>query len=240
MGNRGESKHLKKLAAPVAWPIQRKNSTWITKPLAGAHPKKESIPLKTVLTEMLMLADTSKEAMKIIKNKEVLVDGKTIREPKFPIGLMDIISIPKIKKNYIVSYTVKGKIILNEIEEKEASTKLCKVKNKTRSGKDTMQITLHDGKNIIVKKDDYKTGDSVKITIPKQEIKEHFAMAKGNMALITGGKHSGETGKIEEVQPGTEKRETIIKIKTQKRELLTPKNYVFVIGKEKAAIPLGR
>lgn len=236
MARKGGTKQLKKLASPISWPIQRKNTVWTVRPIPGAHPAKESIPLQIVLTEMLRISDTSNEAKKIIKGGEILIDGEAVKEPKRSVGIMDILSIPKIKKSYRVLYTEKGKIMLEEIDEKETKTKLCRIKRKTMTKGKKLQLTMHDGKNILVKKDEYKTGDTVKITIPGKEIKDHFSLAKGNIALITGGKHSGDTGKIVNVEAGNINKGVYVLIKTKERELLTPKAYVFVVGKEKAEI----
>ncbi len=236
----GEKKQLKKLASPVSWPIQRKDKKWTVKPSAGAYPAKEAIPIKVVIQDILKLADRSKEAVSILKKGMVLVDGKPAKDKKLPVGLMSIISIPKLGKHYRIFYTEKGKITLNEIKEKEASSKLCKIKNKHKIKGGKIQLTLHDGRNIIVKSNDYKTGDVLEIEVPSQKIKKHYALKKGNLALITGGKHSGEIGRIEEIQKGTINREPTVVIKTKEETLITPKRYVFVIGEEKPVISLGR
>lgn len=240
MASKGEKKQLKRIASPVSWPTQRKDSTWITRPSPGPHAADRSLPLRTVMRDVLHLADNAREASRIIKSGNVQVDGRVVKDEKLGVGLMDIVSIPEAKADYMVLYTEKGKLALSPIDAKDAKEKLCRVKHKTRVRGGKTQITLHDGKNIVVKKDEYKTGDSVKISIPKHEIKEHYPMQKGYLALIRGGKHSGSTGKIEGVQPGTANKEVIVQIKTDDALLLTPKSYVFVIGKDKPAIKTGR
>ena len=39
------------------------------------------------------------------------VDGRVRTDPKFPLGLFDVLSIPKIKKNYRIMIDVKGRFI---------------------------------------------------------------------------------------------------------------------------------
>jgi small subunit ribosomal protein S4e len=52
------------------------------------------------------------------KQANLLVDGRIRKDPKFPLGLMDVLSIPRIKKNYRVLIDVKGRFVLNEISNK--------------------------------------------------------------------------------------------------------------------------
>jgi len=71
--------HLKRLAAPEFWPIPKKKYTWVFSPSPGPHKKEECIPLAIVVRDILKLAETGKEAKRIIKAGEVIVDGKVRR-----------------------------------------------------------------------------------------------------------------------------------------------------------------
>jgi len=46
------------------------------------------------------------------------------RDPKFPLGLMDIITVTKTKNNYRVLYDVKGRFKLVKISKDEAKVSL--------------------------------------------------------------------------------------------------------------------
>ena len=239
MAKKGGTKHLKKLAAPRSWPIQKKDSVWVTKPRAGPHATEESIPLKIIIRNILEYAKTSFEATKVIKAGKLLIDGKVCKDPKRGIGLMDIISIPILKEHYRAIYNQKGKIVLQKIKENETKTKLCKIKNKKMNKKGITQLNLHDGRNVLILKGTYKTGDVIEISLPEQKIKTHYELKKGNTALIIGGKHTGETGKVSKIHTGTINRRPLITLKTKTSELITPKEYVFIIGKEKPLIKIG-
>jgi len=211
--------------------------TWVVTPSPGPHPKEESIPLLVIVRDILGIVETAKDAKKIIKMGEIFVDGKSRKDHKFPVGLMDVIEIPKMEKIYRV-VPFKHGLKLIEIPKKEAKLKLCRINNKTtvRGGK--IQLNLHDGRNILVEKDVYKTGDSILIEIPEQKIVDHVKMEKGNMAIIIGGENRGKVVKVEEVIV-TRSREPNKAICLHENEkIITIKDYVFMVGKDKPLIKI--
>ena len=143
------SRHLKRLAAPKFWKMAKKGVKWVVRPSPGPHPLKECIPLLVLVRDILKLVETADEGKKIIKRGEVLVDGKIRKDHKFPVGLFDVISIPKIGKNYRIIPNKDG-LGLIEIGEKEKNKKLCKIVGKTLVKGSKIQLNLHDGKNILV------------------------------------------------------------------------------------------
>ena len=223
--------HLKRPAIPKSWPIKRRGIVFITRPNPGPHPINLGIPLKLVIKDILNIAKNSKEVKKVLYKNEVLVDGIRRKEPRFLVGIMDVIDIKKTSQYFRIILD-KGKISLISIDKKEAESKPCKITGKTKI-KGRTQLNLYDGKNILVDKDDYKTGDTVFISLPKQEIKEHIKLQKGCCIYLIGGKHSGDIGKIEDIIANkiTYKRESGDTIETLKK-------YVFVIGKDKPIISL--
>ena len=114
MGKKGGKKHLKRKPAPRFWPIHRKELLWTIKPKPGSHPISRCIPLMLIVREMLGFAKTRKEAKTIISQEKIKVDGKTQREERFPVGLMDVVSIPEIEKAYRAIPSGKG-LILHQI-----------------------------------------------------------------------------------------------------------------------------
>ena len=133
-----------------------------------------------------------------------------------------------------------GKLQLYEIPETNATFVLSKIENKTILKKGKVQLNLEDGRNILVDKDPYKTGDTLKIQVPSQKILDHFKMEKGNTAYIIAGKHAGEVGKINELKKGTGKIPASAILKSEKDTFETIRKYVFVIGKDKPEIKIGR
>jgi len=231
------SKHLKRLNAPRTLRLHRKEKKWTIKSSPGPHPLEKSIPLGTVVRNYLNLCDTYKETRRIIANGEILVDEVKRKNHKFPCGFMDVVSIPKLKKDFRVLFDQRGKLTLVPISSKDTGWKLCRVENKTIVKGKKIQLNLHDGRNKIVEKDEYKTGDVLKITFKDKKISETYPFSKGNVSMIIGGSHIGEIANILDVEIVTSSKPNLAKMKGTK-EFTTLRNYVFPIGKTKPTITL--
>ena len=231
------SKHLKRLAAPRGIHLHRKEKTWTIKASPGPHPLEGSIPLGLIIRDYLTLCDTYKEVKRVISSGDILVDGIQQKNHKFPCGLMDVISLPKLKQHYRILYDQKGKLTLVAISEKDAEWKLCRIENKTIVRDKKIQLNLHDGKNKIVKKDEYKTGDVLKISFKDNKISDVFKFDKGSISLIIGGSHVGQIANINEIQIVQSSQPNLTKMKAD-TEFSTITDYVFPIGKTKPVINL--
>jgi len=220
---------LKRLAAPAFWKISRKVAKWAVSPRPGPHKKFEALPLQVVVRDILKLAETGKEARTIIKAGEILVDGKVRKDHAFPAGLFDAIVIPRIKKFYRVLPAARG-LELREISDKESAVKICRIENKRALAKGKLQLNLHDGRNVLVEKDVYSTGDSLLISLPEQKILDHVKLERGNLVLISAGKNAGKSARIRDIV----KNKALCEVKGKKLEL--SKGDVVVIGKEKALV----
>ena len=100
MGRKGGKKHLKRKPAPKFWPIHRKEAVWTVKPKPGSHSLLSCIPLTLLIRDIFGFAKTRKEAKTIVSQGKIRVDGIVQREELFPIGLMDVVSIPDVEKVY--------------------------------------------------------------------------------------------------------------------------------------------
>jgi len=229
---------LKRLLAPAFWKTPKKLSKWVVSPSPGAHKKFEGIPLVIVLRDILKLVDTGSEAKTVIKNKDVLVDGKPVSHSRFSVGLMDTVSIPKIRKYYRVVPSVKG-LLLIEISEKEAKEKLASIKNKTVLKGKKIQLNLHDGKNILAEKDSYKTGDSLLLGLPSNKILDHVSMEVGALGLIIHGKNSGRLAKIKKIIVSRSREPNKVICESDGNEFEVMKTHLIVVGKSKPLIKVG-
>ncbi len=229
------SDHIKRLASPKIWPISRKMYPFAPKTSPGPHPAESSVPLLIVLRDMLKVAQNKREAKKIVSARKVKVDGRVITDIRFPIGFMDVISIPDMGKNYRMVYDVNGNLRVVEIPDDHAEWKLVKIRNKTvvRGGK--IQLNLHDGRNIILEENKYKTGDVLKIKIPTQEIIGHYPLDQGSVALITGGKHRGKIVHVKEYVVVRGPQDNMVRFE---EGFETTKSNVFVIGVGKPEITI--
>ena len=248
MGRKGGSTGLKRKPAPRFWPIHRKEFVWVVKPSPGPHSLENCLPLAIVLREILGFAKTRKEAKTIVCQGKVHVDGKVRREDSFPVGLMDVISIPDIDKCFRVLPSGKG-LILHSISKKESSLKLCRIENKKVVKNGHMQLNLHDGSNIMLKvadpknpqEDTYKTLDTVKMSLPERQILEHIEMKKNDSTTITSGKNIGKYGKIIEIEEtkGEKRRNALVTIEDERgNRYQTILNFVFAIGEAQPLISI--
>jgi small subunit ribosomal protein S4e len=231
------SKHLKRLNAPRSLRLHRKENKWTVKPSPGPHPLHSAIPLGLVVRDYLKLCDTLREAKRIITNGEILVDTIKRKDYKFSCGFMDIISIPKIKKYYRILYDQAGKLTLVPISQGETEWKLCRIEEKTIVNGMKTQLNLHDGNNKLVKKDEYKTGDVLKISLKDKKINDVYPLAKGSISMIIGGSHIGQMANVQDLEIIQSSKSNIAKMKGV-NEFSTHQEYIFPIGKTKPEISL--
>ena len=222
--------HLKRLAAPKTWQIKRKGAGFITKPAPGPHGLESGMPIGVLLKEVLQYAKTTREVERILNSGSVKIDGKPRKDFRFPVGIFDAVEFIEIHEYFRMIINGKGKLDLVKISKEESSIKPCKIINKTLV-KGKTQLNLFDGKNIFVDKGAFKVGDSVLLELPGQKIIKHLKFGKKSTIFLTGGKHIGEIGNVEDII------ENRITYKDEKGNLIeTSKEYAFVIGEEKPAI----
>jgi small subunit ribosomal protein S4e len=228
-------KHIKRMAAPKSWAVPRKTSHWITKPSPGPHGTQESMPLLAVVRDMLKLCDNSREARFIIGSRTISVDGKIVTDYKFPVGLMDVVTVLKTKQSFRMLIDYKAKLQLIPIDDSEKDWKLARVDDKKVVRKGKVQLNMHDGRCILLPKDQYSTGDVLKIELPSQKIMKAFKLDKGSIAFLVGGSHPGSVQIIESYQI---KRGSAPNLVTFKEGFETVKENVFVIGDKVPEIKL--
>jgi small subunit ribosomal protein S4e len=197
---------------------------------------------------MLGLAETRKEAKLIVSQGKVYVDGKVRRSDDFPVGLMDVISIPDMKKFYRIMPSHKG-LMLNPISAEEANFKLFRVEDRTTVRNGTVQISLHDGSNMRIKQENpeapqeisYATFDILKASLPDKEVLGSIKTKVGNLAIITGGKNIGKQGKIVEIEKteAKKRRNALVVVEDEKgNRYQTILDFVFSIGSAEPLISL--
>ena len=247
MGKKGKTARLKRKPAPRFWPIHRKELPWIVKPSSGSHSLESCLPLTLVLRDILGVAQTRKEAKMILSEGKVLIDGTIRRKDDFPVGLMDVISMPEADKYYRVMPSHKG-LVLNPISKEEANFKLLRVEDKT-TVKNGVQIALHDGSNMLVKVADvkkpievtYETFDILKVTYPDKQVVSTLKTKEGNLAIITGGKNIGKQGKIVEIEKteAKKRRQALVVIEDANGvRYQTILDFIFSIGENEPLIGL--
>jgi small subunit ribosomal protein S4e len=235
--------HLKRIEMPVTWTSKEKKKVyWIARPNPGAHKLDKGMPLVLVLREILGYASSAREAKQVLNNKNVLVDGIRRKDHRFNVGFMDVISVPELKESYRISLNKYGKLNLVRIDEKESKEKICKIHGKGLYRGKT-QLRLSDGRNALVDKGNYKTSDSVVISVPDQKITKHISFEKGATVLLTKGRKIGTIGTVQEVklfseQNVRENQEDVVIVKSGNETFETLMRYCFVIGKQKPEVKI--
>ncbi len=226
-------KHLKRITAPKTWNVKPKGSKFIMRPLPGMHTLEFGMPLRVIL-ESINAAKTGKEIKYLLTNKQVLVDGTRRKEPKFMVGLLDVLSLPELKQHYRIVLNEHGYLTPVLIDAKEATLKLSKIIGKKMLRNNTLQLNLVDGRNILStdakQKDAYAVGDVLLLSVPAQKIEQHLRMEKGSIICLIGGKQKGVVGKVQEIKGST------VTFATKEGTFITPAEYTMVVGKDKPLI----
>lgn len=164
---RGPKKHLKRMFAPSHWKLDKNTGTRATRPNTGPHKLRECIPMAVLLRQRLKYALSGQEVKKICHDKElnIKVDGKARRDPKYPLGNMDVVEIVKTGEHFRMLYDLKGRFQPVRVDAKEANFKLCKVKNKVLGKNKIPYIVTHDGRTIRFPHPDIKKNDTVKVSV---------------------------------------------------------------------------
>ena len=124
---RGPKKHLKRIAAPKHWMLDKLGGAYTVRPTAGPHKLRECLPLVLLLRNRLKYALTRREVMYIAVQRLVKVDGKVRTDPRFPTGFMDVVSLEKTGEHFRLLYDEKGRFTVHRITPQEARFKLCRV-----------------------------------------------------------------------------------------------------------------
>lgn len=231
--------HLKSLASPKALKIHRKEKVWSTKSSPGPHGLAESIPIVILLRDHLGIVSNRKEARYILNHGKVLVDGRAIKEDRYPIGLLDVVSIPQLEKNYIILVNGRGELYASEVDAKKADKKISKLVNKTMISGGKLQLNMYDGRNIVIDSKDskkYVTGGSLILKLPDLKIDSFIPADKGKIALVAKGRHSGKIGKIINMTESGFNLKSLTSLDCNGEEVMTNTDYIFIVGDKESMV----
>ena len=220
---------LKRRAAPRSWTVPRKGTKWLKRPAPGPHPQEQSIPLLLVLRDLRHIVSSTREARVLVRTGAVKVDAKVAHDLSRGLGLMDTLSLAApLDAHYRVVKDRRGKLSLVTIPSTEAALKLGRVRFKHAVSGGRVEVTLHDGRNLLVAASTpYRVGDSVKIALPGQKVVDHIPLAPGALAYVAGGSHVGELARVDKVEERNSSQPNLVHFK---EGFSTIKEYVFVVG----------
>ncbi|MEM2138380.1 MAG: hypothetical protein QW568_04795 [Candidatus Anstonellaceae archaeon] len=228
MSKKGGSRHFVRMRANKRLGVvERKAVKWLLAPAPGTHKKLESISAGVLLRDVLGTARNIHEVKKLLNAGSLLIDGRKIKEVKFPVGLMDIVASPADNKFYRMSLSGPA-LVPKEIKPADAAKKYLRVvgKHTVKGGKTC--ITFHDGRNYLGDKH-IRTGDTCVLSVPDFKLVTHLPLSPGAKCLVVEGKHRGETAKLEKIieRPGSHQAEVLLS--GPSGEFVTVANYLFVV-----------
>ncbi len=230
--------HLSRLNILKSWPIEKKETKWITRAMPGPHSLDGSMPLSVLMRYILKCAKTHKEVKKILHEGKILVDGKVRNNGKFPVGFMDVIEVPLLNEGYRLVYNRKGFFSLIPVSKDEAKLKLLKIirKNIVKGG--FLQLTLHDGRTFVAKKFDGNVGDSILFNLANSKSLKVLPIESGALVYLKGGVHIGQFGRVKSFVKAMDLQKPKVVIEINNKEYSTNAEYVFVVGKGKSELVL--
>ncbi len=226
MGSKGNSRHIKRLAAPRYLHVGKKVSAYVTKPNAGRHTLESSIALATVLKEKLGLAKNTKEAKRIVKSGNVEINGKAVKDERFPLGFGDVIHFKPGNESYEVSAGRKGTVSIKKHEGKKGE-QVFKVTGKYIAKGKTEMIRLYNG-SVMPSAKGVSVNDSV--IVKGGKVESVIKLEKGARCFVIKGVHASESGTISGIKPGTALRSATVEIDGEKGKTETSLENVMVIG----------
>lgn len=231
--------HLKRLNAPDSWHIAKKTTKFITKTAPGPH-NANAMPITVWLRDHMGIARNVKEVKQILLQHDVIINGRACRDPRMGIGIFDIIALPKMGKYFRILRGKNGRHQAVEIDAEAAQSRLCKIQNKTVISGGKVQLNLRYGANILAD-NTYKSNDSIVVSLKPEDrfkILDHFPFAVGNMAMVTGGKHSGKVARLIEIinTSGSVPNKIILEDEATKTRFDTIAPYIYIVGTKTPAI----
>lgn len=253
---RGPKKHLKRLAAPRHWMLDKLGGTWAPRPSSGPHKIRECLPLVLILRNRLKYALTRRECILIVNRRLVKVDHKTRTDMNYPCGFQDVVTIEKTDEHFRLLYDTKGRFVLHRITPKEAQYKLLRVQqigiaNKTTSGRNPgatgrfsgiPYVVTHDGRTIRYPDPHIRVNDTVKFDLSTNKITDFVKFETGNVCMVTRGANVGRIAVISSVEHHPGSYDIVHLTDRRGHQFSTRTANVFVLGKQEplVSIPKGK
>ncbi|XP_055249296.1 40S ribosomal protein S4, X isoform-like [Moschus berezovskii] len=200
----GPKKHLKHIAAPQHWMLDKLTGVFAPCPSTGSHKLRECLPLIIFLRSRLKYALIGDE-VKICMQRFIKIDGKVCTDITYPAGFMDVISIDKTGENFHLIYDTKGHFAVHRITPEEAKYKLCKVRKIFVGTKGIPHLVTHDARTIHYPDLLIKVNDTIQTDLETGKITDFIKFDTGNLCMVTGGANLGKIGVItnRERHPGS-------------------------------------
>ena len=235
MAKKSGSKSLKRLSAPRSWDIERKSSRFIIKPSPGPYSTANGYPLGVALRDLLQLVQNRREIDSVLAHSEILVDGVARKDASFPVGLFNVIAVPKENLAFRLIPSADG-LAARKVAKDQANLKLCRINSKSKIDGGHIQYGFHDGRSMLNDGLSLSPGDAVLMKVPEQSVVSSVKLTKGTLGLVLSGERAGQVGTISNVKKGTVSREKMVTISLPGGETELPARLVFPVGVDAPAI----
>jgi small subunit ribosomal protein S4e len=239
MAKKGGDKRLKRQLAPRFWQVNRKSARFILNTMPGPHTRKFSYPIGVVLRDLLHVCSNIREVKRSLNKGLISVDGKMIRHPNFPIGLMDTLEIKPSNQFYRFVPSNGIPLFPIKINSDEKNVKLEKIKSKVTSKENLYQYCLHDGRTFL-SKESYNVNDTCLVDLPKFGIKNHVQLKEGCTVIVTRGENAGNIGKVEEIKTGSFSLPKRVLVSMGEKTVELPIDIVMAIGVDSSLIQVSK
>lgn len=200
MVRKSGSTKLKRQKAPRFWDVKRKDSQFILGPRPGPYSKSKCYPLGVILRDVLHLSSNSNETKNILNSGQIKIDGVIRRDPRFGVGIMDVIEITT--SNEAFRMIPKGSKLLVPVKTKENTRKLLKITSKSSTKGGKIQYGFHDGKSLLLDDGQMRVGDVCLVSIPDMKIESHIKFESGCTVLVVQGENAGKIGRVKDIKDG--------------------------------------
>jgi len=238
MNRNPKSMHLKRIAAPKHWLLDKLSGVWAPRPSPGPHKIRECLPIIIMLRNRLRYALTAREVKMIVLSRHIRVDGKVRTDTKFPCGFQDVVTINKTCEHFRLIYDVKGRFQLHRIPADDATWKLLKIKKKGLGARAIPYIVTHDGRTIPYPDPEIKIGDTIKYDFMKGKILGIAHFQQNAICMITGGHNIGRVGAIKKVERHPGSFDIVHVRDNHDNDFSTRRENIFIIGQGKSWVTL--
>jgi len=205
MNRNPKSHHLKRIAAPRHWLLDKLSGVWAPRPSPGPHKLRECLPIIIMLRNRLKYALTGREVKMIVMARHIRVDGKVRTDTKYPCGFQDVVTINRTGEHFRLIYDTKGRFNLHRIPVQDANWKLCKIVKKAVGARGIPYIVTHDGRTISYPDPNIFIGDTIKYDFLTGKILDIVHSRLGTLCMVIHGRNIGRVGVVEkfEKHPGS-------------------------------------
>ncbi len=225
MAGHGNKRHMKRIAAKPYPRISKKAAKYLAKPGAGRHSIERSVAILVVLRDKLGLVSNKTEAKKVLALGKVQVNGKVVKDEKYPLGFGDILKVTDSGDSYRIGIAKDADIRIEKNEGGDERT--LKVVGKYLAKGNKVMVRLYDGSSL-QGNGDVRVNDSVILSGSK--IKQVLKLKQGVKCLVVEGTHASETGTVKGIEAGGATSVATVEIEGENGTFKTPVKNVMVVG----------